>query len=491
MKVGIVIAVADYAESGLPDLPGCQTDGEAIDILLRENPRFDDLLLLNSSTSSVSVKRRLTDYIKQHSDGSVDEVFFYFSGHGQFDGSEFHYLLSDFDEAKKSQTSLQNSELDKLLRGLRAPLVVKVVDACQSGVPYIKDVDGLSGFLEGTQDSFENCYFMYSSRSDQSSYQNEQLSFFTREFAKSLIEYSGDTIRYKDIIDSISDAFTPESSQTPFFVTQATFTEVFCEISDSLRDQVSSLLARQKEDKQSGVPERPAQIVEVVALDAENYCSEEEAMDILDKIRAKVVESALFDELTELYQKETISDGDYTLVPSLREVGKWLAENKHDLFGEATTEPRRVRKPKDPLRPTFFTRLDEEKDYVWQTVPYVTGAKPTCEMPYSVLLDRFIASYPNIPDTALAIVPFLSRRELRLFYASLSYTSKGWKGKSLEKGRARWRTRSFPLRNIDVILDSVSEIWYSHCQYTLETVRKRFGLADDEDESAGEKDEKS
>ena len=66
---------------------------------------------------------------KYNEQDSIEDFFFYFTGHGQCDEDEFYYLLSDFSFSELKQTSLENSELDNWIRNLNPKTTIKVVDA--------------------------------------------------------------------------------------------------------------------------------------------------------------------------------------------------------------------------------------------------------------------------------------------------------------------------------------------------------------------------
>ena len=162
MNLGIVIGVSEYQK--VNTLPGCVVDANSINKLLELSGKCDDILLITENTQSKDVKSRLTSFVKKHAQQDIDEVIFYFSGHGLFENDEFYYVLTDYTESKTKQTSLENSELDNLLRSLSAKLTVKVVDACQAGTRYIKDPDVFRKYLQQSEQGFDKCYFFYSSQ---------------------------------------------------------------------------------------------------------------------------------------------------------------------------------------------------------------------------------------------------------------------------------------------------------------------------------------
>lgn len=177
INIGIVIGVSDYQKAN--PLPGCLADANSIKQLLELSNKCDDILFISENTDSRNVKSKVASFVKKYENEDIDEAIFYFSGHGLFDDNEFYYILSDYTESKTKQTSLENSELDNLLRSLSAKLTVKIVDACQAGTRYVKDPDVFRKYLQRTEEGFDKCYFFYSSQNDQSSYQSDVISDFT------------------------------------------------------------------------------------------------------------------------------------------------------------------------------------------------------------------------------------------------------------------------------------------------------------------------
>ena len=220
MNIAILIGVSNY-KNGIIDLPGSKNDILQFDELIRNTKKYDEILSLSTETDSSNVKDKLASFINGKKGVEINELLFYFSGHGDFSNDEFYYILSDFSFDKRTQTSLENSELDNLIKSLTPKLVVKIVDACHSGVNYIKDIASIDSYIKSTSNQFHNCYFLYSSLNAQSSFQSNKFSFFTLSFINAVKHYQQKEIRYKDIIDYISDNFASFPEQTPFFVTQA------------------------------------------------------------------------------------------------------------------------------------------------------------------------------------------------------------------------------------------------------------------------------
>jgi hypothetical protein len=174
-NISIIIGISKY--ENISSLPGCVNDVTLMRDLLNLTNKYHKNLLISEDTNAVQVKEQLSEFITKQKSNTINEVFFYFIGHGYFDGNEFRYILSDFEKDKINQTTLSNDYLDNLLRTLNAKFTVKVVDACNSGIPYIKSANE-NKYFEDIEKSINNCCFMFSSNSIQPSYQT-QLSHFT------------------------------------------------------------------------------------------------------------------------------------------------------------------------------------------------------------------------------------------------------------------------------------------------------------------------
>ncbi len=159
---------------------------------------------------------------------------FYFSGHG-YQNEEAYFILKDTDMSKIRSTSLGNDEIDDLIRDYQPKLWVKIIDACQSGLTYIKSVDQTDMNIR-TNKSFENCIFMSSSKKTQASMATQEYSLFTKVFVEAVLRLvEEEQIRYIDIQNYVSDVFSGEKMQTPFFVSQSDGRDIFANTTEELK----------------------------------------------------------------------------------------------------------------------------------------------------------------------------------------------------------------------------------------------------------------
>jgi len=138
MNLAIVIGVEKYASKNLDDLSACKNDARVIIDVLNHVKDIEELLYINESEAGYEVKRQISDFVEKYKNHTIDELFFYFSGHGERFDDNFFYILSDFDDKKRETTGLRNSELDIWIKTLSPKLCIKVIDSCFSGTKYIK-----------------------------------------------------------------------------------------------------------------------------------------------------------------------------------------------------------------------------------------------------------------------------------------------------------------------------------------------------------------
>jgi len=458
MNIAIVIGASKY-QPNLVDLPACESDSEAVSHMVQSTGKYHEWLVIREETSAALVKEKLAAFTSKHKeDKKIEEVFFYFSGHGDFDGAEFRYLLSDYDPKRPNQTSLQNSELDSLLRSLGSSLTVKIVDACQSGITYVKDKDAMEGYLKGTQKHFTNCYFMYSSQSDQPSYQSKEMSWFTRRIVEAVVNHPASTLRYKDVIDYVSDAFTDNPLQKPYFVAQADFTEIFIPRDKALIKKLSKLLqvvAGAQEERAD--EDRPSSFVELVKQDASKYCTEEEAHAIMEQLYQKIQNYSPPPEFRDLYELKHEVAYDYQETPNLTTIGLWLLQNKHDYFAEP-----------------FY---NYKHDRVFKRKEGISGLITTTEMPYAALSVSAVPRFQNIPQMKCFVIPVISKTHLRLFWTWVEVRDIGWQESGI-LAPGQWTTQELPLKDAAAIgrwvATFISDMW----KETRALIQAKLGIGE-------------
>lgn len=453
MKLAIIIGVSNYLSS-VNNLPGCKNDAAAVEQILRKTNNYNDILYINNNEKSAETKALISNFILKYKGSSVEEFFYYYSGHGEFANDEFYYILSDFDAKKRHQTSLQNNEIDDLIRTLLPELVVKFIDACQSGTTYIKEGNVLNKYFNDTKTGFKKCYFLNSSLNSQSSFQDDYLSFFTLSFIKALKEHTTQDIRYKDIIDVISDDFSDNQDQTPFFVIQADLTEKFCTYSQVLREYLNHF------DVAFGIPKAenaPLTLLELVKSNAKDYIDMEGAGKAIELVRKEFELFAFSDELKDMYKLDIAIQKDYKSIPRLGVIATWLKENKNEHFAT----------------PTYVDQWDDETGELYEMI---TGFDLKISTSFKSVKIDVIGLYPNLPSYQLCVVFLISKKLLTLFYCVVNYLDQGWENRALNTKDIKWIYTDAKVVDNHAIQESINSI-KQHVEDVIKNeLKSRFEL---------------
>jgi uncharacterized caspase-like protein len=169
----LAILVGNTKYQNLAKLDCCELDVAAMQELLTATQKYEIFEIVLNATAD-ETRERIRAAVSK--DKSIDEVFFYFTGHGVQQEDDFYYCGTNFDNRKPNETGLSTDELHSLIRLAEADLVVKVVDACNSGTLLVKD--GV-GFLGQNKHGFKNLVQISSCLDSQNALTGNPLSVFT------------------------------------------------------------------------------------------------------------------------------------------------------------------------------------------------------------------------------------------------------------------------------------------------------------------------
>lgn len=487
MNIGIVIGVSEYHQA--TSLPGCLLDANSIKQLLELSNKFDEILFIADQTDSKNVKAKLTSFVKKFEDENIEEIFFYFSGHGLFDENEFYYVLTDYSEDRTRQTSVENSELDNLLRSLSANLVIKVVDACQAGTRYVKDPEPFRKYLQRTEKVFDKCYFFYSSQSNQSSYQSNFISDFTLGFLKAFIDRPKQEVRYKDIMDSLSDEFLVNPKQTPFFVVQGTYTETFGFISEDITNALNVIINRLRDKDIESEENTQMTLVQKVTADAKLYCDKEEAILSVTQLLEVISDFQFGDEILDLFQIDIQQEKTNSIPISTEAIGNTMKELDDGYMVELQfrTKVRETPKFNSKMLNPSYDFLSNSLDYTdhylpqnieWEKETYTvcTGAVSLIEFPYAYVLIHLKSKFPNIDDNGCIIIPFVSQTKIMVCFAYFSYKTIEWDVKDIDKDSIQWYRIDEYMKSSQDVTDKVETKLIDFTEFVLKPIKDKFDL---------------
>lgn len=436
INLAIISGVTDYP-SDVGELPACKNDIDILEQLIAGTGKFSEIHTIPSEDGK-TFKARIAEIVARFKNEQIDELFLYFTGHGEFVNDEFRYLMRDYSRSKPAQTSLSNTELDNFLRSLQPTLTIKVVDACYSGMPYVKDGSNFTDHMKAaTEASFSKCYFLFSSQSDQTSWADENISDFTKAFANAVAQSAIDTIRYADVIDTISDAFQPTARQRPLFVVQADFTETLGNFPESARAALRERLAsfesasyvQQIEAKTSSLADRIRHV-------AQDYVSMEHAISMIENIKSTLGRFKLDGQIAPFFDIENELTEDYKSIPSPASLGKWLSKSERQYFATPTYETETYEAEVHDIYSMLSASAGVPRKTVTKTRQVIGGVRTQLTgLPFISFLILLKPKSPNLTQYGGWFTYFLSKTSIQAFYCFSAFKEFNW-------GEYRWISAS-------------------------------------------------
>ncbi|WHY54317.1 caspase family protein [Peribacillus simplex] len=484
MNIAILIGVSEYTHQ--PNLPACANDVRIMKHFLTSTGKYKKILLLDKDTTSKNVKDKIINFLSEieQSEEPVDEIFYYFSGHGTYDNDEFYYVMSDFQNANKKRTSLENTELDNLLRNLDANLVVKIVDACQSGVPYVKDVDDnhFDKILRYEQKVFKNCYFMFSSQSDQKSYAGDELSSFTDGIFSAILESDDDTpLRYKEIMDSISDSFAKNTEfngreQKPFFIVQASYTDEFCFVTKDIKKELDTIISEIIVPEELPTTKDTMSIKQMLEEDAKKYCvSLEEIEEQVIKIKTYIKEYTFSNELDDIYTLERNFYEKDVDIPEVEKIATTLEKLSNGYYIDVEYGKKEMKEVVSNFASLSATLRGEKPKYrsVEKMVP--VNYRTTINLPFYLAELKATTKLPNLTPFDVKVVPIVSRSKILLFFSYNSYKEEYFDEYVLAN-RVKWHEVEIEIKNETEIKEQIGIILESMKGRIMKFINNKFNV---------------
>jgi hypothetical protein len=448
MNIAILIGISEYKVAA--PLPACSVDIEHMHRLLVATEKYDDICCLTTQTASGPLKEALRGFFTKHRASSgITEALIYFSGHGVYH-TDALLCCSDFDPNRPATTSISNEELDDLLRSVEPDVAVKVIDACQSGSPYIKDAG--SGFEKALRTSRLNSFIcMASSRQDQSSYASAEASAFTAKWIDAALNKKDGTVLFRDIQAALADAFVSNPEQTPFFVSQGTGLEAFAVVTDAMRrlaaDRSKATVPTTPEDTLADLID-----AEIVRRDA-IYVPAQEASHAVEQAGKDLDSEPLSEPLVaRFYEKRMSQGGKLGGLPLARAVAEFAEEQKwpRKYFVKVAKESYNARVPKDPFA-GFLKGLRPlgDEDYVTETRYRPSQLESTQPLPFEVAEVAFEAKkHPSLKAFVLYIGIVHSLTDVMVLSAIVRLTQKGWIERAPQLSELQWRYESYLWKDV-------------------------------------------
>ena len=342
-NAAILIGNSHY--SSLRSLTCCQADLHAMKMLLEATEKYSEIWVIEDADAD-SLKSKIRAAIQDSA--STDELFFYFSGHGYQHESDFYLCATDFDVSEPNATGISTDELHSLLRLANADLVVKVIDACNSGTLLVK---AESPFQSHHKQGFNNLIQISSCREDQNSLTGEPLSAFTEKFRSAALRKHEGIVYYFDIVNSLKDAFIKNDEQTPYFVFQVTGRESFVEDArrlNSLRNCLSEAVLPSIEDESGHqMPSPPPRSLQVLLETAEQKVATPVIIDSFVSIFFDaLIKKVSTDEFSKFFDLKIVEHSDFDELTTRAFIIRILSrQDRLDEFVTASIKKEKTRNP--------------------------------------------------------------------------------------------------------------------------------------------------
>jgi hypothetical protein len=449
VNIAILIGISTYVNEA--NLPACWHDVENMRQVLFATGKYNDIHIVRDRTDAIQVKQELRDFFSRHlvSKDDIEEAFVYFSGHGTYH-DEALFCCSDFDHTRPNSTSITNAELDDLFRSVSPQVAVKVIDACQSGSPYIKEAG--DGFVKSIGKSNLKAFIaMASSKQNQSSYASKSESYFTARWIDAALSKDEGTTLYRDINSALADAFSNNPEQTPFFVTQGTGLEPFAIVSEAMKQM--------KADRVKGLaPAKSGATLEsligkaVAKLDSQYVA--QDAADVALTRSADALQNVVIDDpvVASFYGKEIHLTFKMVDIPNVEAVAKFADEQSwgKNYFVKIHRESYQKRVPKYGFA-AFALFDDSGNAYTTETRYRATSLQATQEMPFEVANIAFRSEHPSLQPFDVYVGLVHSRTDVMVVSATTKFVQTGWETRERDASDVQWRYQN--LRWVEIVKD--------------------------------------
>jgi hypothetical protein len=140
-RFGVVVGVAKYRDSAIPQLPACRNDAELMASLFKQHCGVSDMTVL---VDEKATRANVEKVFRQLAQGTKagDEILIYWSGHGasvadtdgdEADGMDELLVTHDTTRDDPGKTGLLDDVMRRWVQDLDGRRVVFIIDACMAG----------------------------------------------------------------------------------------------------------------------------------------------------------------------------------------------------------------------------------------------------------------------------------------------------------------------------------------------------------------------
>lgn len=494
MKLAILIASSEYNK--YKPLNACKNDLELINSLLENSKEFSKILYsLNEDASQV--QNKIIDFVNEHKNKEIQQVFFYFSGHGYRSDKNYHFCFKNTDSQFLETTTINNDELDNYLRELSASVTIKIVDACYSGEHYIKNTENEDIIFTKNKKGFKDLFFLYSSLSTEISEADQEHSKFTKLLIKAInSEISKNKISLATIWKYISDYSKKDLNHEPQIICQGgALTYLFNDI-NTIKSLIQNFEKTNDDFEQNTIDNSKQDNTENLSFfdqvykQAQLYCDQPTALtkihdfiQCITKIQFSKEINTLFDIHNEfsnfLYNSSFI--GEWLQKNQLTD--DWLATVVYDTKIEE--EKKYIKYPKKPseLDNIIFraSSLFPNKPYEWklENVPVeksvITGVKKTIKLDNDSIEFYFSPKKDllNLSNYSAYFTYLFSKKSIVVFFGVTRLKSHNW-AYVKQKKYTSWNSSKFDLKTFKK--EQLEEIISFINDFIIDDIKNKLSL---------------
>lgn len=211
-------------------------------------------------------------------------------------------------------------------------------------------------------------------------------------------------------------------------------------------------------------PTKALSLLERIRQNEGDFCTQEEAGEVLNNLATDLENIKLTDELEPLFRVEVQEKPG--VGPLGAAIGNWLSENPdRGYFGKPTrkSEPYTERVPRNlgVLSDFVINPYSNQDDAKFQTVTkyrsVISSYSITTEQPYGHLVIELQPELKAVAPFHCIVAPLLSRTNIIVFWRFISFDYSDW-DKPVQKGSSNWTRAESKLKDLDNIAGLVDDI---------------------------------
>ena len=453
-----------------PDLDAVENDLEVMYNILKKSNEFSKdhtyKWINNTSDNLLKLFQEKIKELKNDANTAINTLFLYYSGHGTLLNGDFRFLGKNYDSNTPNSTSISNNSIDDLIKSVNPKLTIKIIDACHSGIQYIKsDLEKeIKGSFSTSWGIFNSVYFMFSSLHNQSSKIKKDFSVFSKEIFKSLMNYKEKKIGYENIINFVRDAFLSNPEQTPFFVTQGDHTEIFCKVSTELSDYLETTINQNathslQVSSTAVIASKEDEIRDLLTILKQKetiFIEKDDLIEILNKIKS-ICNEYNYSSFNDYYNIDVNFLELYDEISNKRDIINFIDSSGKSYFCHVNTMEEKNPNYRRGLLGGAFNF--GEPEYLIQKTGFELDVY---DLPYIQIKFYFSPKFKSLNPYVLNIIFLFNNEDIRFFSQYIIEIRKNWTDYK-NKYVSKWESKQFALREKQDIIDFFNERHF--CKY--------------------------